>query len=178
VRALCVCCVTELPNATRHRPQELHRSQQQPSLPPQPCQPPLFFCVLPSPNAALGCSHLQERRRCQVHHRHGSWGEKMTHGTDVVIFQVTMFFPFQQCPRRRLKWKWISLVILRFNFSEMNEGCRLYTQRTEQGAVVVYLNNNYICLHAFRVINGSSVVMAQHIMQNHSSLNCLPGKSD
>lgn len=45
----------------------------------------------------------------------------------------------------------------------MNEGCRLYTQRTEQGAVVVYLNNNHICLHAFRVINGSGVVMAQHI---------------
>lgn len=58
----------------------------------------------------------------------------------------------------------------------MNEGCRLYTQRTEQGAVVVYLNNNHIFLHAFRVINGSGVVMAQHITQNHLSLNFFPGK--
>lgn len=60
----------------------------------------------------------------------------------------------------------------------MNVGCRWYTERTEQGAVVVYLNNNHICLHVFKVINGSSVVMVQHIMQNHSSLSSLPGKSD
>lgn len=53
----------------------------------------------------------------------------------------------------------------------MNEGCRLHTQRTEQGAVAVYLNNDHICLHAFKVINGCGVVMAQHITQNHSSLN-------
>ena len=57
----------------------------------------------------------------------------------------------------------------------MNEGCRLYTQRTEQGAVVVYLNNNHICIQSDKWL---LCVMAQHITQNHSSLNSLSGKSD
>lgn len=38
----------------------------------QPWQPPLLFCILLDPKAAVGCSHLQGCRSCQVHQRHRS----------------------------------------------------------------------------------------------------------
>lgn len=38
----------------------------------QPRQPPLLFCILLDPKAAVGCSCLQGCRSCRVHQRHGS----------------------------------------------------------------------------------------------------------
>lgn len=38
----------------------------------QMCQLPLLFCILLVPKDAVGCSHLQGCRKCQVHQRHRS----------------------------------------------------------------------------------------------------------